>query len=118
MFLVGGKRVVPIEVMHGQLPVMGFRIDNFCYLTDVKTIEKDELNKLKDCDVLVLNALRIEPHYSHLNLEEALQMVDFLKPKRTYLTHISHLLGFHEELSKQLPENVFLAYDNLKIQST
>ena len=117
VFLLGGKRVVPIEVMHGQLTVMGFRIDNFCYLTDVKTIEKDELNKLKDCDVLVLNALRIEPHYSHLNLEEALQMVDLLKPKRTYLTHISHLLGFHEELSKQLPENVYLAYDNLKIQS-
>ena len=117
VFLLGGKRVVPIEVMHGQLPVMGFRIDNFCYLTDVKTIEKDELNKLKDCDILVLNALRIEPHYSHLNLEEALQMVDLLKPKRTYLTHISHLLGFHEELSKQLPENVYLAYDNLKIQS-
>lgn len=117
VFLLGGKRVVPIEVMHGQLPVMGFRIDNFCYLTDVKTIEKDELNKLKDCDILVLNALRIEPHYSHLNLEQALQMVDLLKPKRTYLTHISHLLGFHEELSKQLPENVYLAYDNLKIQS-
>lgn len=117
VFSLEGKRVVPIEVMHNQLPVMGFRIDNFSYLTDVKTIEKDQLNKLKDCDVLVLNALRIEPHYSHLNLEEALQMVDLLKPKRTYLTHISHLLGFHEELSKQLPNNVFLAYDNLKIHS-
>ena len=103
--------------MHNQLPVMGFRIDNFCYLTDVKSINEGSIKKLKDCDVLVLNALRIEPHYSHLNLDEALQMVDLLKPKRTYLTHISHLLGFHEELSKQLPENVFLAYDNLKIQS-
>ena len=115
-FLLGGKRVVPIEVMHNQLPVMGFRIDNFSYLTDVKRIKKDQLYKLKDCDVLVLNALRIEPHQSHLNLEEALKMIDLLEPKHTYLTHISHLLGFHEELSKQLPKNVFLAYDGLEVE--
>ena len=66
--------------------------------------------------MLVLNALRIEPHYSHLNLDEALKIVDLLKPKRTYFTHISHFLGFHDECSKQLPKNVYLAYDNLKIQ--
>ena len=103
--------------MHNQLPVMGFRIDNISYLTDVKTIEKSQLNKLKDSDVLVLNALRIEPHPTHLNLEEALEMVALLKPKRVYFTHISHLLGFHEEVTQQLPENVYLAYDNLQIHS-
>ena len=109
------KKIIPIEVMHNQLPVMGFRIDNFCYLTDVKSIAEDQLNKLNNCDVLVLNALRIEAHPTHLNLEEALGLVAQIKPKRTYFTHISHLLGFQETLSKQLPENVFLAYDKLEI---
>ncbi len=117
VFSLEGKQVLPIEVMHNKLPVMGFRIDNFAYLTDVKSINQDQLKKLKNCDVLVLNALRIEQHYSHLNLDEALQIVDLLKPKRTYFTHISHLLGFHDECSKKLPKNVYLAYDNLKIQS-
>ena len=117
VFSLEEKQVIPIEVMHNKLPVMGFRIDNFAYLTDVKTVEKDQLKKLKDCDVLVLNVLRIDPHPTHLNLEEALDLIDLIKPKRTYFTHISHLLGFHEKLSKQLPKNIFLAYDNLKIQS-
>tara|TARA_B100001175_G_C19474828_1_gene623725 strand:+ start:397 stop:1167 length:771 start_codon:yes stop_codon:yes gene_type:complete len=118
VFSLEGKQVIPIEVMHNQLPIMGFRIDNFSYLTDVKSIEKDQLKKLNHCDVLVLNALRINPHSAHLNLEEALEMVSLLKPKRTYFTHISHLLGFHDELSNQLPENVFLAYDKLEIHSS
>lgn len=117
VFSLHGKRIIPIEVMHNQLPVMGFRIDNFCYLTDVKYIDEDQLKKLKDCDVLVLNALRIDPHPTHLNLEEALELVALLKPKRAYFTHISHLLGFHDECSKQLPDNVYLAYDNLEIIS-
>ena len=117
VFLLEEKQVIPIEVMHNKLPVMGFRIDNFAYLTDVKTVEKDQLKKLKDCDVLVLNVLRIDPHPTHLNLEEALDLIDLIKPKRTYFTHISHLLGFHEKLSKQLPKNIFLAYDNIKNHS-
>ena len=117
LFTLDGKKVVPIEVMHNQLPVMGFRIDNFAYLTDVKSIDNDQLKKLKDCEVLVINALRVEPHPTHLNLEEALEMVDLLKPKRAYFTHISHLLGFHCQCSKQLPENVYLAYDKLEIHS-
>jgi phosphoribosyl 1,2-cyclic phosphate phosphodiesterase len=117
VFTLEGKKVIPIEVMHNQLPVLGFRIDNFAYLTDVKSIDNDQLKKLKDCDVLVLNALRMEPHPTHLNLEEAIEMVRLLKPKRAYFTHISHLLGFHDECSKQLPENVYLAYDKLEIHS-
>ena len=116
-FDLGGKTVTPIEVMHNQWPVLGYRVDNFAYLTDVKTITLEERKKLKGLDVLVLNALRIDPHPMHLNLEEALQLVAEIQPKRAYFTHISHLLGFHENVSEQLPGNVFLAYDNLQIES-
>jgi len=118
VFSLGNKKMIPVEVMHHKILVMGYRIDNFAYLTDVKTIAPEEKNKLKNLDVLVVNALRIEPHPSHLNLEEALALIKELKPNRAYLTHISHLLGFHAEVEKSLPENVFLAYDNLEITTT
>jgi phosphoribosyl 1,2-cyclic phosphate phosphodiesterase len=111
------KTIIPVEVFHNTLSVMGFRIDNFCYLTDVKTIAEEEQQKLKDLDVLVLSALRIEPHPNHLNLEEALAMIEKIQPQKAYLTHISHLMGFHDEVSKMLPENVFLAYDTLTVTS-
>ena len=114
-FSFGGKKIIPINVMHGNLQVFGYRIDDFAYLTDVKTIEKTEINKLKNLDVLVINALRVEPHDTHFNLKEALDFVTLVKPKKTYLTHISHILGHHEEVQKELPENVYLAYDNLEI---
>lgn len=114
-FQVLGKEVIPIEVHHGELPVLGFRIDGFTYLTDVKTIAEEELEKVKDTDVLVLNALREEPHRTHLNLEEALAMVEKIKPKKAYFTHISHKMGFHAEVEARLPENVHLAYDSLQI---
>ncbi|PKG50942.1 MBL fold metallo-hydrolase [Olleya sp. 1-3] len=114
-FTIAGKSIIPIEALHYKLQVFGFRFDNFAYLTDVKTITQTELDKLKDLDVLVINALRIKEHISHLNLEQALEIIALLKPKRAYLTHVSHLLGFHDEVEKQLPENVFLAYDQLKI---
>ena len=117
-FNLGNKKVIPVEVMHYKMPVMGYRIDYFAYLTDVKTIAKEEKDKLRNLDVLVVNALRIEPHPSHLNLEEALDLIAELKPNRAYLTHISHLLGFHADIEKNLPENVFLAYDNLEITTT
>jgi len=111
------KTIIPVEVFHNTLSVMGFRIDNFCYLTDVKTIAEQEQQKLKNLDVLVLSALRIEPHPNHLNLEEALAMIEKIQPQKAYLTHISHLMGFHDEVSKMLPENVFLAYDTLTVTS-
>lgn len=114
-FKIGNKLVIPIEVMHNRLPVLGFRIDDFTYITDAKTIAKEEINKIKGTKVLVLNALRKEAHYSHFNLEEALEFIKIINPERAYLTHISHLLGFHEEVQKALPENVYLAYDGLKI---
>jgi phosphoribosyl 1,2-cyclic phosphate phosphodiesterase len=114
-FLIGNKEIIPINVMHGELPIFGYRIANFCYLTDVKTISDFEINKLQNLDVLVINALRIETHITHFNLQDALDFIKFVKPKKAYLTHISHLMGFHDEIQNNLPENVFLAYDNLEI---
>jgi phosphoribosyl 1,2-cyclic phosphate phosphodiesterase len=114
-FPLGNKTVIPINVMHGNLQVFGYRIDDFAYLTDVKTIEKSEIDKLKNLKVLVINALREEPHDTHFNLKEALDFITLVQPKTTYLTHISHIMGYHEEVQKNLPPNVFLAYDNLEI---
>ena len=116
-FILGGKTIIPIQVWHNQLAVLGFRIDDFAYVTDIKTITPAEKAKLKNLDILVLSALRIEPHPMHLNLDEALALIDDLKPKRAYLTHISHLLGFHKAVSASLPQHVFLAYDNLEIST-
>jgi phosphoribosyl 1,2-cyclic phosphate phosphodiesterase len=115
-FLLGGKTVMPIQATHGSLPILGFRVDNFAYMTDVKTLDSEAKSHLKQLDVLILSALRNEPHPMHLNLPEALDLINELKPRQTYLTHISHLMGFHKEVSEALPEGVFLAYDQLKIE--
>ncbi|QAA83163.1 MBL fold metallo-hydrolase [Aequorivita sp. H23M31] len=115
IFTLGGKKVTVIEAFHADLPVLGFRIDDFTYLTDVKTIAPEEIEKIKGTKVLVINALREKPHYSHFNVKEALEFVEKVKPQTTYFTHISHAMGFHEEAEKKLPKNVHLAYDTLKI---
>ena len=107
---------LPVTYLHAKLQVFGYRINNFAYITDLKTINNIELDKLKGLEVLVLNAIRIKEHFSHLNLKEALDLISIIKPKKTYLTHISHLLGFHNEVSKSLPKNVFLSYDGLTIE--
>ncbi|MCB0398234.1 MAG: MBL fold metallo-hydrolase [Winogradskyella sp.] len=114
-FQLGNLKVVPIDGLHYRLQVFGFRFKDFAYLTDMKTIVDKEIEKLQNLEVLVVNALREEPHISHFNLEEALDFINKVKPKRAYLTHISHYLGFHDEVQQSLPENVFLAYDNLQI---
>lgn len=114
-FKLGAQMVIPVNGYHNKLQVFGFRIGGFAYLTDMKTIEEQEIDKLKGVEVLVVNALRVEPHISHFNLEEALSFIEKVKPERAYLTHISHLLGFHDDVEKTLPKNVYLAYDNLKI---
>ncbi len=88
---------------------------DFAYLTDVKNIDDLEIEKLNGVKVLVVNALREEPHHSHFNLQEAIDFINLVQPEKAYLTHISHLLGFHEEVQKRLPDNVYLAYDNLII---
>lgn len=114
-FSIGNKTAIPVKVMHGNLPVFGYRIDDFAYLTDVKTIDKSEIAKLKNLKVLVVNALRETPHDTHFNLQEALDFIALIQPEKAYLTHISHHMGFHEEVQQKLPENVYLAYDNLEI---
>jgi len=108
-------KIVPILAYHGELPIFGYRFDKMAYLTDVKTIDALEIEKLQGLDILVINALRYEPHTTHLNVEEALQLVDKINPKTTYSTHISHHLGFHAQVEKQLPKNVYLAYDGLTL---
>jgi phosphoribosyl 1,2-cyclic phosphate phosphodiesterase len=114
-FSVGTKKVEPINVLHNSLPIFGFRMDAFAYITDAKTISTLEVEKLQNLDVLVINALRIEPHVSHFNLEEALDFIKLVNPKRAFLTHVSHHLGFHKDIENSLPENVHLAYDQLQI---
>lgn len=114
-FQLGNLKVIPVNGMHYKLQVFGFRFDDFAYLTDMKTLEDQEVAKLNGVRVLVVNALREEEHVSHFNLEEALSLIARVKPERAYLTHISHIMGFHEEVQKRLPDNVFLAYDNLEI---
>jgi phosphoribosyl 1,2-cyclic phosphate phosphodiesterase len=115
-FTVKGINVMPVEVMHNRVQVFGFRIRDFAYLTDAKTVTQAEAEKLKGVDVLVVNALRTEPHHSHFSLDEALEFIAKVNPRRAYLTHISHNMGFHDEVQAGLPENVFLAYDNLQIE--
>jgi phosphoribosyl 1,2-cyclic phosphate phosphodiesterase len=114
-FTVNKDVIIPINAYHGSLQVFGYRIKDFVYLTDVKTMEASEIEKIKGCKVLVVNCLREEPHATHFNLEEVLHFISLLHPKTTYLTHISHLFGFHEEIQEKLPANVFVAYDNLEI---
>jgi len=114
-FFIGDLEVIPINVLHNKLQVFGYRIGDFTYLTDVKTMKEKEIEKIKGSKVVVVNALRLEPHLSHFNLKEALAFIDKVKPEKAYFTHISHLLGFHDEVEKSLPKNVHLAYDNLTI---
>ena len=104
---------IPIEAFHNRLQVFGFRIRDFVYLTDVKTIKDEEIEKIKGAKILVINSLRNEPHHSHLNVDEAIDLANLVKPEKAYFTHISHVLGFHDEVEKKLPKDVHLAYDNL-----
>lgn len=108
-----GTAVQPVEVMHYKLPVHGFRIGKFAYVTDAKTIESTERDKLRSLDILIINALHRSEHISHFNLAEALEFIADIQPKKAYLTHISHLFGKHEEIERELPPGVFVAYDGL-----
>lgn len=115
-FKIGNLEVTPIDALHHDLQVFGYRFKDFAYLTDIKTISNSETEKLHKLEVLVINALRIAPHISHFNLEEALRFIQKIKPKVAYITHISHHLGFHKEVESALPATVFLAYDGLEIE--
>jgi phosphoribosyl 1,2-cyclic phosphate phosphodiesterase len=112
-FTVQGIDIQPVFVKHYYLDVLGFRFGNFAYVTDANSIAPEEQEKLKGLDVLVINALRKTSHISHYTLAEALDLIADLKPKQAYITHISHQMGLHEEVNKELPENVSLAHDGL-----
>ncbi|WP_423148179.1 MBL fold metallo-hydrolase [Rubrolithibacter danxiaensis] len=112
-FEVSGIEFIPIEVMHYKLPVYGFRIGNFTYITDAKTISEAEKEKIKGSEVLVINALQKENHISHFTLEEAISLAKEINAPVTYFTHIGHKMGRHEEILKELPEGIKLAYDGL-----
>lgn len=115
-FKINETEILPVEVMHHQLPVFGFKIKNFTYITDANYINETERKKIEGSEVLVLNALHWATHISHFSVEEAIAMVEVLKPKKAYFTHFSHRIGKHAEVSPRMPENIFLAYDGLKIE--
>lgn len=115
-FKIGNVEILPVRGFHYKLPVFGFRFDKLAYVTDVNRFEGPELDKLRGLDVLVLNALRKEDHISHFSLPQALNVIAELKPKKAFLTHLSHQMGFHDEVQAELPENVFLAWDGLTVE--
>ena len=114
-FMIQNIPVVPVRLMHGPLPILGYRIGEVAYLTDLKTIPEEEYTKLQNLDVLIINALREKEHLSHETLEDALKNIERIRPGKAYLIHMSHTFGLHEEIQKTLPRNVFIAYDGLEI---
>ena len=110
-----GINLTPIPVMHKNMPVLGFRTGKFAYVTDANYISPTSIEKLQNLEILVLNALRLQPHYSHFNLDEAIEMVERLAPQKAYFTHISHQMGTHEKVNAYLPRHIELAYDGLEL---
>jgi len=115
-FNIGALHVVPIEVMHATMPVKAYHFGDFTFVTDAKTIAKEERDKIRGTKILVINALRPEPHYSHLSIDEAIEIIDDIKPEQAYLIHMSHQFGLHAEVEKTLPANIKVAFDGLKIK--
>jgi len=115
-FEINGHKIIPIPVMHGEAPILGFRIENIVYVTDASYISESSMALMKDAKLLVLNALRKKKHPSHFSLDEALEHIQKLNAKQTYLTHISHFLGLYDQVQKSMPLNVFLAYDGLTVE--
>ncbi|MEJ5144040.1 MULTISPECIES: MBL fold metallo-hydrolase [unclassified Sphingobacterium] len=115
-FQLFGKEILPLEVMHYQMPVLGFRIDDFAYITDAKTVSHLTKEKLQGLKVLVINALQKESHVSHMTLDEAVAFAQEIGAEQTYLTHIGHRMGLHKDVVKELPANITLAYDQLEIR--
>jgi len=114
-FYIDDILVQPVRVMHAKLPILGFRVGKVAYLTDIKTLGDSSMAKLQDLDILVMSALRINPHISHLSLNEAMDIALKIGARMTYFTHMSHDMGLHEEVNKSLPENIQLAYDGLQV---
>ncbi len=115
LFSVDGIEVIPISVMHYRLPVFGFRIGDFTYITDAKTIDKENIARIKGSKIVVINALQKETHISHLTFDEAISLAGEIGADQTYLTHISHRLGTHAQVAGELPSGIQLAYDGLEL---
>lgn len=115
-FHINGIEIIPIRILHHRLPILGFRIGNFAYLTDVKTIPTEELSKLTNLEVLVVSALRRKDHISHLTLQQAIDLIHTIQPKSAYLTHLGHQMGLHNEVEKELEPGVHVAYDGLTVR--
>jgi phosphoribosyl 1,2-cyclic phosphate phosphodiesterase len=116
IFQIDGIEIIPIRVMHAKLPILGFRIGDFTYLTDVNYIAEEEKEKIFGTKYLVVNALRKQTHVSHFTLGESLKLIEELSPRRAYLTHVSHQMGLHARVQYELPQNVVLAYDGLSFE--
>ncbi len=114
-FDFNGITILPIKITHGQKEILAYRIDQFAYVTDCSYISKESMSQLMNLDVLILNSLRQKQHHSHFTLLQALEVIEILKPKKAFLTHISHQMGLHSEIEKLLPANVQLAYDTCVI---
>jgi len=114
-FSINGVNIIPLPVLHLKLPVLGYRFNNFSYITDANFIPEETFERLKGTEVLVLNALQLEPHISHFNLDEAVKTAERIQAKKTYFTHISHKLGLHSVIEKKLPSGISLAFDGLEI---
>lgn len=114
-FMIEDIEIIPIRVMHHNLPILGFRIGDFAYLTDVKTVPEDELHKLEDLKILVVSALRKSKHVSHQNLDQAIDLTHKINPEMTYLTHLSHQMGLHNVIEQELEKSISIAYDGLEI---
>ena len=115
VFHINTTKIIPIEVKHYKMPVFGYRINDFVYVTDVNYISDNEKQKMQNADLIVLGSLRKEKHISHFNLDEAVLLLQELRPKRALLTHISHLMGKHKDINKELPDFINLSYDGLSI---
>lgn len=116
-FSIGSIDVLPIQVMHGKLPILGYRFGDLVYITDMKTIRKEEMEYLKGVKILIVNALRFSPeHHSHMTVNEAMEFIRMVSPQKTYFTHMGHDIGLHEEVNRQLPDDMDLAYDGQMIE--
>ncbi len=113
---ISGKILEPLPVLHGQLSILGYKIDNLAYITDAKTLPESTIKTLKYIDLLIVNSLHHSPHKTHFNLKETLQTIEIIQPKQAVLTHISHHMGLYDEISRQLPQNVTLGYDGMVLE--
>ncbi len=115
-FMIGDDSLQALPVQHGRMHILGYKMNSLVYITDANHLDEELISNIRNCDCLILNALRHKSHHSHFNLEQALAMIEKIQAKKTYLIHLSHQMGLHDEVERSLPESVYLAYDGLELQ--